>query len=149
LVWQECLLSDRLGTLLAGRPALRRLSWRLGRRLYTSARGEQIAVEIESDGEAYLQARVIANVRDARLHVVDVGANQGDWTRQFIAQLPADRRLPDRVRIDLFEPVPATRKRVAAVLTDIDSVGLCKVHDLGCYSACKIDPLSRGIGVQN
>jgi FkbM family methyltransferase len=69
-------------------------------------------------------------VRDARLHVVDIGANQGDWTRQFIAQLPADRRLPDRVRIDLFEPVPATRKRLAAVLTDIDSVGLCKVHDL-------------------
>jgi FkbM family methyltransferase len=123
-------LSDKLGTLLADRPALRRLSWRLGRRLYTSARGEQIAVEIESDGEAYLQARVIANVRDARLHVIDIGANQGDWTRHLIDQLPAGHRSPGRVRVDLFEPVPATRRRLGAVLEAIDSAGLCVVHDL-------------------
>jgi FkbM family methyltransferase len=109
---------------------LRRLSWRLGRRLYTSARGEQIAAEIDSDGEAYLQARVIANVTETRLQVLDVGANQGDWTRRFIAQLPDDRRARDRVHVDLFEPVPATRERLAATLTSIDSVEFCQVHDL-------------------
>ncbi len=122
-------LSDRLGSVLADRPALRRLFWRLGRRLYTSARGEQIAVDIESDGEAYLQARVIANAPAARLQVFDIGANEGDWTRCLINQLPADRRSRDRVRVDVFEPVPATRKRLAAVLAEIDPAGVCKVHD--------------------
>lgn len=124
-------MTDRLGALLAARPSLRRLSWRLGRRLYSSARGEQIALEIESDGEAYLQARVIANVpSEARLRVFDIGANQGDWTRHLISQLSDDRRSKDRAHIDLFEPVPATRARLAAALSAVDQEGICEVHSL-------------------
>jgi FkbM family methyltransferase len=123
-------LTDQLGALLATRPALRRLSWRLGRRLYTSARGEQIALEIGSDGEAYLQAQVIANVpSDVRLRVFDIGANQGDWTRHFISLLPDDRRSSERVHVDLFEPIPATRARLAAAtLAMADRAVICEVH---------------------
>lgn len=124
-------MTDRLGELLADRPALRRLAWRVGRRLYTSARGERMATQIESDGETYLQEQVIANVpQETTLQFLDIGANQGDWTSHLLSQLPNNRRLHHRVRVNLFEPIAATRERLAATLAAIDTDGLCEVHAL-------------------
>ena len=124
-------MSDRLRSFLAARPTLRRLAWRLGRRLYVSARGEQIACDIESDGETYLQARVIANISPAeKLQALDIGANQGDWTKHLLSLAPASRPNRRRLSIELFEPVPSTRDRLIKTLRMTDKEGVCQVHSL-------------------
>jgi FkbM family methyltransferase len=124
-------LSDHLRTFLATRPALRRLAWRLGRRLYVSARGEQIAVDIESDGETYLQAQVIANIPPAeKLQALDIGANQGDWTKRLLSLAPPTRYNKECLSVELFEPVPSTRERLFKMLQMTDKDGVCQVHSL-------------------
>jgi FkbM family methyltransferase len=115
---------------LAARSRLRRWVWRLGRWLYVLARGEQIA-DIDKDGETYLQARVIANISPAEtLEVLDIGANQGDWTKHLLSQVPPPRRHRGRLRINLFEPVPSTRERLRNTLRMCDREGVCQVHSL-------------------
>jgi FkbM family methyltransferase len=124
-------LTDLLGRSLAVAPALRRLTWRVGRRLYSAARGEQISSEIESDGEAYVQLCALKGVpRETKMQVLDIGANQGDWTRSLLTLIPKERSTRDSIRIDLFEPVPSTRQRLLAALSKIDPNGLAEVHPL-------------------
>jgi FkbM family methyltransferase len=124
-------MTNWLGQFLAMVPVLRRLVWRIGRRLYTTARGEQMSLEIETDGEAYLAKCVLNGVSsETTIQVLDIGANQGDWIRCLLAQIPAPCRTPNRVRIDAFEPVPSTRNRLLKTLSEIDSNGLVKIHPL-------------------
>jgi len=124
-------LSERLRSFLAERPLLRRLAWRLGRRLYVCARGEQTAADIENDGELYLQTKVIANtLPKEKLKVLDIGANQGDWTRHLLGQAPPARRDKEHLSIELFEPVYSTRQRLVETLQMTDEEGVCQVHAL-------------------
>lgn len=124
-------MTNWVGRFLAMAPVLRRWAWRIGRRLYTAARGDQISLAIESDGEAYVLKCVLNGVSsEAKVQVLDIGANHGDWTRCLLSLTPADRRTQDRVRIDVFEPVPATRKRLLTTLSEIDTYGVVNVHPL-------------------
>jgi hypothetical protein len=109
-------VSGIIGALFEGWPTLRRFVWRLGRRLYTSTRLEQIDVNLETDGETYLQSAVLRSARsqDGPLTVLDIGANQGDWTERLLAQLPEFYKNKERLQIECFEPVPATRARLLA-----------------------------------
>src|SRR5262249_37180876 len=104
-------LTDWLGRSLSAVPALRRLAWRVGRCLYSAARGEQNSLEIESDGEAYFQLCALRGVpREPNMRAFDIGANQGDWTRSLLTLIPEERRTRNSICIDLFEPVPSTRQ---------------------------------------
>lgn len=79
--------------------------WRLGRKLYMTARGE-VANDIATNGEADLMrlcTRAFAARREAGVFVAfDIGANIGRWT-QFLLTVAEDAGV--EVRADLFEPV--------------------------------------------
>ena len=96
--------------LLSSAP-LRRLAWRSGRWLYALARGE-VLNDMATNGEAYVQSIVIANTKLTAdpFTVFDVGANLGEWTRLFLAQLPEIRLATTRLFV--LEPVPSTYARL-------------------------------------
>lgn len=122
-------MNDRLGDVLAHYPRVRRFVWRTGRKLYAAARHEQIQLEISDDGEAYLQAQVIKHAAQYEtLQILDIGANQGDWTAAFIAQRALKQRDAGSLNIHLFEPVPATRARLLDRLPQISGGHNCVVH---------------------
>jgi FkbM family methyltransferase len=124
-------LAERLQRVLPYLPAVRSSLWRLGRRLYCSARGEPSANNIRTNGEAYVQACVAkALPADTTLVAMDIGANQGEWTLSLLEALPAERRRRGNVEFHLFEPVPTTvetlRRRV-----DHDEFGkIAQIHSL-------------------
>lgn len=90
-------------------PSIIRLCWRVGRRLYMRARGEERNGDMSRNGEAHLQSCVIANgPSDQKLIVMDIGANQGHWTENFLNALPAERRGSNHIELHAFEPVPST-----------------------------------------
>ncbi|SIT58147.1 putative Methyltransferase, FkbM family [Mesorhizobium prunaredense] len=100
-------------------PRFRGLAWRLGRRLYMHARGEQKSGDMLSNGEAWLQRSVVGAVPvNVPLQVIDIGANHGEWTFNLTDGLPAERRRMGNWCVELFEPVPSTAdilsKRIAA-----------------------------------
>lgn len=90
----------------------RRSSWRIGRWLYSSARG-QTANNMAANGEAFLQKMVVNAVQpeDRLITVCDVGANLGDWSQMML-----DTASSREVAIELFafEPIPATSDRFNA-----------------------------------
>mgnify|MGYP006289478469 FL=1 len=113
----------------------RHLAWRLGRRLYCAARGEQRRDVIARNGEAMLQRRAIAATGAARpFTVLDIGANRGDWTASLLAELPPARRAPGRLALHAFEPVRET----AALFRDrIDaSGGAVTLHETALSDSC-------------
>jgi hypothetical protein len=80
--------------------------------LYSRARNEASTASITENGEAVVQANVLAAVPlETPLQVVDIGANQGDWTRSLLRQAVPERRTSTRLRIDAFAPLPATADR--------------------------------------
>jgi len=108
---------------------LRRLVWRLGRRLYVAARGEPSRNDPAANGELHLAARVVAaNAAVPVLAVLDVGANVGDWTVPFVAALPAERRRHDRLALHLFEPTPTVRAELSARLAAAGIADLVTLH---------------------
>lgn len=122
---------DRLQQLLDGAPALRRLAWRLGRRLYTSARGEPLRNAIASNGEAWVQACIVRQLRpDEHLVAFDIGANEGEWTRSLIEALPEGLRTAEGTRIEAFEPVPETIRRLEASIDAAGGAGFARVNRL-------------------
>lgn len=87
----------------------RHLAWRVGRRVYCAARGEQRRDAIARNGEAMLQRRAIAATGAARpFAVLDIGANRGAWTASLLEQLPPARRAAGRLAVHAFEPVRET-----------------------------------------
>ncbi len=91
-------LTDGLVRLLG-----RRRAWRLGRKLYTAARGEGQNT-IQTNGEKTLIEQAIAAFPEAApFRAWDVGANLGEWTDTLLAAA-ANQGLA--VRINLFEPTP-------------------------------------------
>lgn len=122
-------MADRLQQMLDGAPALRRLAWRLGRRLYCAARGEPLRNAIASNGEAWVQACVVRHVAPAeRLVAFDIGANEGEWTRSLIATLPEARRTPEAARIEAFEPVPGTIRRLEAAIGATGAAAVARIN---------------------
>jgi FkbM family methyltransferase len=107
----------------------RRLGWRLGRRIYRQARGE-VANDVAVNGEAYIQACVLKATQSsgAPLTVFDVGANQGDWTRSFLAQLPRAR--VNTTRLYLFEPTPATLARLRENLASFANSEAAQIYPI-------------------
>jgi FkbM family methyltransferase len=97
--------------------------WRLGRKLYMTARGE-VANDIATNGEADLMrlcARAFAERGGAGTFVAfDVGANIGRWT-QFLLTVAEGAGVA--VRVDLFEPVQGAFERLQQAFA-----GQARVH---------------------
>lgn len=91
-----------LSTFIAGVGA-RRLVARAGRYLSSAARLD-CRNEIQSNGESYVHSRLAElHQSDNNPVILDIGANQGEWTRALIGQYKlTNRRAP---RIHAFEPV--------------------------------------------
>jgi FkbM family methyltransferase len=91
-------LTDGLVRLLG-----RRRAWRLGRKLYTAARGEGLNA-IQTNGEKELIEQAIAAFPDAAsFRAWDVGANLGEWTDLVLATAARQKLTP---KILMFEPTP-------------------------------------------
>ncbi len=122
---------------------LRRLAWRLGRRLYCAARGEPRADDIATDGESYVQRCLIAATAPGRaLCVFDIGANCGDWSASFLDALPPERGGAARISLHLFEPVPATRQVLQRRLAQMKGSEIAEVHALAMSNECGGAPMA-------
>ncbi|MEO0882818.1 MAG: FkbM family methyltransferase [Pseudomonadota bacterium] len=111
---------------------IRRLKWRIGRRLYCDARGEQASPAMVQNGEAFLQRSVVANVpTDTMMVAFDIGANQADWTRRLLAGTPDTRRHPNHLRIHAFEPVLATASMFTEALRQEPGQDCVKLNAFG------------------
>lgn len=96
------------------RSEIRRLTWRLGRRLYCLARSEPNPNLPLRNGEIDLARRIIAAASTkSDMIVIDVGANVGDWLRPVLDAFPQGSPSISRARVFAFEPVPATREMLA------------------------------------
>ena len=93
------------------------------------ARGEDVSGDMSRNGEAALQRAVLAALGNAPfVQVLDIGANRGEWTLSLLQQAPASQRTADRLRIDLFEPVPSTRDVLAATLGGRGNAASMRIH---------------------
>jgi FkbM family methyltransferase len=116
-------------TELVGGDSLRRLLWRGGRRLYCEARGEQRSFDIVTNGEADVQARVLAAIPLAvKMQAVDVGANEGAWTLSLLRQAAPERLQPSSLRVDAFEPIPSSAARFSSAIASIAGKGCVHLH---------------------
>ena len=107
----------------------KRLAWRVGRKLYCGARGEQRSAAIRLNGEADIQAKVLAAISiDVPLQAIDIGANQGEWTSSLLSQASPERRTSARLRIDAFEPFPATADRFEQELSHVPGRETLHLH---------------------
>jgi FkbM family methyltransferase len=118
---------------LRARPGMRRLLWRLARRLYCAARGEPARNEIAVNGEAALQRAVVASAPVGPLVVCDVGANHGDWSLALLDVLAAARR--EDARIFAFEPIPVAQARLSRALARHPLGRLVEMETRGLSSA--------------
>lgn len=110
---------------------LRSLKWRLGRKLYMSARGEPNNNLPASSGEVYVQKSVISGAKDTScLTVFDIGANRGQWSLQFASILPDSRRVSDAIAHHVFEPTPKSRELTQQRLKDIGHLDFVSLHDV-------------------
>jgi FkbM family methyltransferase len=88
-------------------PFFRRLIWRLGRKLYTWARGD-LTNDPRSNGEYWLLRQVRKACSNPQV-LFDVGANKGDWSAYALA-LP---NVAEGITIHAFEPSLATHSLLA------------------------------------
>jgi FkbM family methyltransferase len=124
-------LAARLQRVLPYFPAVRSSVWRLGRRLYCAARGEPLANNIRTNGEAYVQACVAKAVPiETVLVAVDIGAYQGEWTLSLLKALPAERRRRGNIKLDLFEPIPTTVGQLRHTIANDQLGSKAQVHCL-------------------
>ncbi len=108
---------------------LRRMTWRLGRKLYCWAR-KDLNNNPASNGEYWLLNKVI---QDCKSHVLlfDVGANIGDWSEQ--ALYLADRA-GRPASIYAFEPCTATRRILSDKLAQFGGV---EIFGIALSSNCR------------
>jgi FkbM family methyltransferase len=105
--------------------SVRRWKWRVGRKLYMLARGEETN-HVLNRGELRLQRLVATRLRlGSRLVVFDVGARIGDWSRTI---LDAASSRPGGVEIHVFEPVPDSRGKLETSLAGQISRGNVRVN---------------------
>jgi len=125
-------------------PDLARLKWRLGRKLYMDARGEQRSGAIDRNGETFTQQCVVHNTEDApKLVVLDIGANQGEWTEHLLMGLSDERRTSRRLAVYAFEPVPATAEMFRERLSGLPGREAVEIHEC----ALSETPGSAEIGI--
>jgi FkbM family methyltransferase len=84
------------------------LMWRLGRKMYTYARGDG-KNDPRTNGEYWLLEQVLKASPGPQI-LLDVGANRGDWTAQALRLTQASKE----VHVHAFEPSLATRSMLAA-----------------------------------
>lgn len=98
---------------------VRRLLWRLGRKLYCTARGEG-ANQIDINGESYVQERVLAAAKVGEiLTIFDVGANLGRWTESLWSM---KSECSATVEVWAFEPTPESYKAIQQRFADNSNV---------------------------
>ena len=98
--------------LISASPALRRLMWRLGRKMYTCARGDG-RNEPRINGEYWLLEQLLSGSSGPKV-LLDVGANKGDWTAQALAFA----KTSEEVHVHAFEPSLATRSMLTSRFTE-------------------------------
>lgn len=86
-----------------GSAVVRKLMWRLGRKMYTFARGDG-QNDPRTNGEYWLLGQVLKASTGPRV-LLDIGANKGDWTAQALALAQSATEL----HVHAFEPSRATR----------------------------------------
>ncbi len=87
---------------------VRKLMWRLGRKMYTYARGDG-QNDPRINGEYWLLEHVL-KASPGPCVLLDVGANKGDWTAQALEIAQARRE----IHVHSFEPSMATRSMLTA-----------------------------------
>jgi FkbM family methyltransferase len=100
-------------------PALRSLSWRLGRKLYCAARLERENSPL-TNGEYWLIERMVEQEGLVNPVLFDIGANVGEWTARALSIL--DRSGSVGCQIYAFEPTPTTAEHLAARFRSHNSV---------------------------
>lgn len=111
---------------------MRRIVYKLGRRLYMIARGEPLRNLPASSGEVYLQKKVsqaLAGCSEAV--ILDVGGNLGQWSILFLETAKSQGINLDSLVHHAFEPVPATRDKL-----------IKNIADAGFESVTKIQPVA-------
>lgn len=83
---------------------IRSLAWRLGRRLYCWARRE-VTNDPATNGEYWLTEQLISRLTGDTAIMMDIGANQGNWTAHARGVLD---RLGKKGAIYAFEPTQST-----------------------------------------
>ncbi len=86
----------------------RKLMWRLGRKMYTYARGDG-QNDARTNGEYWLLERVLKASPGPQV-LLDVGANKGDWTAQALKLAHSSKD----VHVHAFEPSRATRSMLVS-----------------------------------
>ncbi len=120
----------------------KRLAWRAGRKLYCAARGESNSAAVLLNGEAGIQARALAAIPiEVPFRAIDIGANQGDWTKSLLDQALATRPRGG-LHIDAFEPVPATADRFDANLASVPVNEAVHLHRFAVSHCSKIGHLA-------
>ena len=89
--------------IIANSTRLRGIIWRLGRKMYTLARGDG-QNEPRTNGEYWLLEHVLKKSGGSRV-LLDVGANKGNWSAKAVAIASVTQGL----RIHAFEPSQETR----------------------------------------
>lgn len=89
----------------------RRLKWKIGRRLYMTARGDPLSNLPNASDERYIQRSVLSAASSAeRMTILDVGGNKGQWSSQLL-KLAIERQIAlPNLAIHAFEPVPESRE---------------------------------------
>lgn len=132
---------------------LTRLKWRLGRRLYMAARGEERYGDIARNGEAMLQ-RCVADATAGldRFAAVDIGANQGEWSLSLLAALGPERCVAGRTRVHAIEPVPETARMCRERLASRPGGQVVTIHEVAMSDAAgtaEIGIYSAGAGTNS
>ncbi|MBM4359922.1 MAG: FkbM family methyltransferase [Deltaproteobacteria bacterium] len=104
-------------------PRLRRLTWRVGRRIYTEARGEVVNVPA-TNGEHQILAKALDHAR-AGQRLLDIGAKLVAWTVEARRLGAVDRGC----RLHPFEPTSATRALLTVNVGDFAHVHAEAVSD--------------------
>ena len=112
-----------------------RYLWRVGRRLYCDARGEQRTGSISDNGERFLQSVMVARApNDVAMTVFDIGANQGEWTTSLLHLAPDSLRNQTRLSVHAFEPVPGTAAIFRDQMAKTKDSAIVQLHEVAMSS---------------
>lgn len=100
---------------------------------------------IETNGEALLQARVVAAAQQGTtIRVFDIGANEGQWSTSMLKQAETSDRAGD-LEIHAFEPSKFTADRLRAALAGTSvSVNQVAMSDRAGAEVLHVDGLGAG-----
>jgi FkbM family methyltransferase len=91
----------------------RKISWRIGRKIYTWSRHDQIN-RPEVNGE-YALLKSFLKKKSGGILLFDIGANKGEWS---IKALEVSKQLGVNIQIHLFEPAADSFTRLKKIMLD-------------------------------